>query len=119
MTPVTQASPPVATRTNGHTPINVNTASDLVLMAALPSVPKGKIAQWVSARPGKPIKEANGIKALFPEASDADRAALDVKSANFSVRIRVAQDDVELATDALLQRALNGAAVVAWRRPRY
>jgi general secretion pathway protein K len=104
---------------NGHTTININTASDLVLMAALPSVPKAKITQWVSARPGKPIKEASGIKALFPEASDADRALLDVKTSNFSVRIRVAQDDVELATDALLQRAPNGAAVVAWRRPRY
>jgi hypothetical protein len=43
-----------------------------------------------------------------------------VKSENFSVRIRVTQDDVELATDALLRRAdQTGIPAIVWRRPRY
>jgi hypothetical protein len=44
---------------------------------------------------------------------------LEVKSDFFSVRIQVAQDDVELASDALVRRAQNGVAFVVWRRPRY
>jgi len=41
-----------------------------------------------------------------------------VKSAYFSTQVVVAQDDVQLATDALLVRA-QGRVNLVWQRPRF
>ena len=48
--------------------------------------------------------------------SDQD---LDVKSGYFSVSVQVAQDDVRLATDALIARKVDNTMAIIWRRPRY
>ncbi len=42
-----------------------------------------------------------------------------MKSAFFSVRVRVVQDDVQVATEALVQRGATGTAAVVWRRAIY
>jgi general secretion pathway protein K len=111
---VTALTPP-ASRT-----VNVNTASDLVLAALLPEVPREKIAKWIAARRTAPMKSQQQVDAWATESPPAARAMLSVKSENFSVRIRVTQDDVELATDALLRRAdQTGIPAIVWRRPRY
>jgi hypothetical protein len=66
------------------------------------------------------MKTQQQIEAWATESPPAARAMLGVKSENFSVRIRVTQDDVELATDALLRRAdPTGIPAIVWRRPRY
>jgi len=53
-------------------------------------------------------------------AMTADQAThLGVRSDYFYVRVQVAQDDVELSTDALLARAGTGLSATLWRRPRY
>jgi hypothetical protein len=44
---------------------------------------------------------------------------LDVKSSYFSVSVQVVQDEVRLATDALVQRSDTAAPAIIWRRPRY
>jgi len=110
---------PSATRTA----INVNTADPRVLAAVLPNVPRAALEQWVARRVTKPFTSPGDIAtwalALDPKASVG---ALDVKSAYFGVHVRVEQDDVQLATDALVQRATapgQSAATIAWRRPRY
>jgi general secretion pathway protein K len=102
-------------------PINANTASALVLAAVLPEVPAAKIAKWVAERRAQPMKARDDVKKWAKESPPAVvDALLDVKSANFSVRIQVAQDDVELAVDALLRRAgATGVPAIIWRRPRY
>jgi hypothetical protein len=48
---------------------------------------------------------------------------LDVKSGFFSVTVQVAQDDVQLSTDALVKRTLPAsggvpAAWIVWKRAR-
>lgn len=99
------------------TPVNVNTASPLVLAALMPDMPQGKIDAFVSARAKQPIKTpaqlADWTKGLANGAT-----GLDLKSSYFSVRVRVAQGDVQLASDALLVRNA-GAVNIVWRRPIY
>jgi general secretion pathway protein K len=106
-----------------RTTINVNTADPRLLAAVLPNVPRAALEQFVARRVTKPFVSSADIgqwaSAFDPKASTA---ALDVKSAYFGVHVRVAQDDVQLATDALVQRATvpgQSQATFAWRRPRY
>ncbi len=108
---------------NARTTINANTADPRVLAAVLPNVPRVALEQFVARRAAKPFMSAADIAtwamALDPKASPG---ALDVKSAYFGVHVRVSQDDVQLATDALVQRATapgQSGATIAWRRPRY
>jgi len=102
-----------------HTAINVNTASDLVLAALMPDVPKEKIAALIAMRRTRPFKTTEMITAWAQQASGLLPTSLDVKSNYFSTRIVVAQDDVQLSTDALLVRGQQGLISIAWRRPRY
>ena len=107
-----------------RTPINANTAPAQVLAAALPTIPPAAIAQMVAGRTAKPFTSKAQVdawaKAIDPKASTA---ALDVKSGFFSVLVRVEQDQVQLADDALLQRTLAtgkpAEVTVVWRRPRF
>jgi general secretion pathway protein K len=107
-----------------RTPINANTASAVVLAAALPTIPREAIEAMVARRVKKPFANATEvaqwIATLDPRAATT---ALDVKSSFFSVRVHVAQDDVELGTEALVERSADPgkppAARVVWRRPRY
>lgn len=112
---------PYVTALKGRTTVNVNTASAVLLAALLaPEVTSDKVARFVQERATRPIADKGQILARLPGARAGAIANLDVKSDFFSVRIRVAQDDVELASDALLQR--RGAGVmpaILWRRPRY
>jgi general secretion pathway protein K len=98
-----------------HTTVNVNTASDIVLAALYPDIPKAKIDRLIAERGKKPLRSKTDITQWAGAPADA----LDVKSNFFSVRIQVAQDDVELALDSLVQRRDNGVAAIIWRRPRY
>ncbi len=111
---------PYVTALPDRTKVNVNTAPQVVLEALLPEVPPQKIAAFVAARLDKPLADAQKLAAWAKESPSGQVSdALDVKSSFFSVRIQVAQDDVELASDALLQRIPNGPPVIIWRRPRY
>lgn len=111
---------PSATRT----PINANTASVEVLAAVLPTIPRAAIEAKAAERVKKPFANASEV-AQWANGIDrrASAAGLDVKSAYFSVRVRVAQDDVELGTEALLERGVAAgkpaATSIVWRRPRY
>ena len=66
---------------------------------------------------GTPVLEP-GLAPLIAEQVQAGR--LDVRSNYFYVRVQVAQDDVELSTDALVARdKTTGLPTTLWRRPRY
>jgi general secretion pathway protein K len=101
-----------------RTTVNVNTASATVLGALLPLEDKDKIARFIVERRTKPFRNREEIKQWATKSPPSASEGLEVKSDFFSVRIQVAQDDVELASDALVQRAQN-VAFVLWRRPRY
>jgi general secretion pathway protein K len=109
--------------TPSRTTINANTADPLLLAAVLPNLPPGALEQLAARRTTKPFRSASEVAewamALDPKAAVG---ALDVKSAYFGVHVRVAQDDVQLATDALVQRGAvpgKSGATLVWRRPRY
>ena len=110
---------PYVTALPGRTTVNINTTNEVVLAALLPTMPKADIATLVNGRRGKPMKAKDAIAAWAKNAPAASLDALDVKSSHFMVAIRVVQDDVELANEALVKRVANAAPVIIWRRPRY
>ena len=117
---VAKLRPYVTALPGERTTVNVNTASEAVLAALLPELSREKIVKFVVQRRTLPHKNKQEIAAWAKEApSGAINDNLDVKTAFFSVYVQVAQDEVELASDALVQRAPNGVAAIIWRRPRY
>lgn len=119
--PQASTDPAAATRTA----INVNTASALVLAAALPpSIPRAAIDELVTQRRVKPLGSATEVAQWAARfGAGANTSALDVKTGFFAVHVRVAQDDVQLATDALVERSAPSGkpatTSIVWRRPRY
>ncbi len=111
---------PYVTALPGRTPVNANTARAPVLAAILPEVSASKIAQMVKDRIQRPFRTKDQVASWAKEAPvGVVSDNLDVRSAFFSVLIQVAQDDVQLANDALVQRGQNAVTAVMWRRPRY
>jgi general secretion pathway protein K len=96
--------------------INVNTAPDAVLMAI--GATAGQVADIKARRATKAFQQVSEFATMVPTLPQGT-TGLDVKSSFFSVSVQVAQDDVRLATDALVQRSDTGPPVIIWRRPRY
>jgi general secretion pathway protein K len=104
-----------------RTPVNINTASEALLAAIFDGkVARGEIAERLALRRSKPFASANEIAQFAPRA-DARVSTTDlaVKSDYFVVRVQVAQDDVTVATEALVQRGPGGTVTLVWRRPLY
>lgn len=105
-----------------RTAVNINTASGAVLAALLDGkVARADLAARLANRRAKPFQSTNEIAQWAPKADPRTVSTdLGVKSDFFSVRVQVAQDDVQLAAEALVQRnAQNAATTVLWRRPLY
>ena len=86
----------------------------------MPELSADEIAQVVRVRAAKPFRSRAEIAQVAKKAAaDAINKDLDVKSAFFSVRVQVAQDEVELAADALVKRGDNASTAIIWRRSRY
>jgi general secretion pathway protein K len=108
---------PYVTALPEHTPINVNTAPDAVLAALVGGAKDvvDKIKQKRSAKGGiVKVDDFASIPGVPPDAQ-----GVDVKSGFFSVSVQVAQDDVRLASDALIARKIDNTTAIIWRRPRY
>ena len=104
-------------------PVNANTASPEVLAAILPELSREEVRLLADSRRRQPFKDRADLKArakkAAPSAIDND---LDVKSGHFLVQVAVAQDDVQVAMEALVARAAPGATpatAIIWRRPLY
>ena len=121
---VAKLRPYVTALPGAHTAINVNTASAPVLAAALGIAP-AEVEGAVKKLATKPLGSAGEIeawaKSIDPKALSSP--LLDVKTSFFGVRVQVAQDDVQLGTEALVRRTLGAAGgsptAIVWRRPRY
>ncbi len=105
-----------ALKAAGRTTINANTASDPVLAAVL-GLPPEEVGRDREARRTRPFRTKEQIGQRFPEALGGAIQELDVKSAWFTVQVQVSQDDVSLASEALVGRRPDHSTVVAWRRP--
>ena len=102
-----------------RTATNVNTAGDVVI-AALLGVGRDKAAGLVAERRAKPFQQKADFTARVASLGAADAIPdYGVSSMHFLVHVRVAQDDVQLATEALVRRVDGGATDIIWRRPRY
>jgi general secretion pathway protein K len=110
---------PYVTALPVRTAINVNTSSDVVL-AALLGLARDRVQAIVAERAARPFRQKADFtsRALAAGATAID-ADYDVRSAHFLVNVTVAQDDVRLATEALVRREDNGQVALVWRRPRY
>jgi general secretion pathway protein K len=110
---------PYVTALPATTPVNVNTAPAPVLLALLPDLGE-RIAAQAKVRDTKPLRSRDDIKRWAGRAlTAAEEERLDVASSYFYVRVQVAQDDVELSTDALVSRGADARPTLLWRRPRY
>jgi general secretion pathway protein K len=114
---------PHVTALDTRTAVNVNTADELVLAALLPKVSADRIVEIMKLQRTKPFRSTAEVAAFLGTDSGVGAANIDVRSSFFSVRIQVVQDDVQLATEALLKRSSvtggSGATAIIWRRPRY
>ena len=110
---------PYVTALPGNTALNVNTASDVVIKAVL-NAPDEAIAKFVRERAARPLVNASEMKERLQIAAAPVETLANVRSDFFSVRVQVAQDDVELASEALVQRAVaTGSPAIVLLRPRY
>jgi general secretion pathway protein K len=104
-----------------RTTVNINTATEPVLAAIFDGkVPEDELSARIALRRTKPFTSANDIAQWAPRA-DARVSTTDlaVKSDYFVVRVQVEQDEVTVASEALVARAQGGATTVAWRRPLF
>jgi general secretion pathway protein K len=114
---------PFVTALPARAPVNANTASPEVLAAILPQLSRDEVRALADSRRARPFKDRADLKTraakAAPSTVDND---LDVKSDHFLVQVGVAQDDVQVATEALVARAAPGATpatAIIWRRPLY
>jgi general secretion pathway protein K len=106
-----------------RTTVNANTASAEVLAAVLPQLSSEEIRELAASRAARPFKDKADIASRAKKAAPAAiEAHLDVKSGHFVVQVAVAQDDVQVATEALVSRAAAGSSpptAIIWRRALY
>jgi general secretion pathway protein K len=107
----------------GRSAVNANTAAPEVLAAILPELSREEVRALAESRRAAPFKDRADLKTRAKKgASAAFDADLDVKSGYFLVQVGVAQDDVQVASEALVARAPAGATpatAIIWRRPLY
>lgn len=112
---------PFVTALPVRTPVNINTASEEVLAAVFEKLTRDEVHALVAARKAKPFRNRESInRAVDNRELSAISNDLDWKTRFFTARIHVAQDDVQLASEALIARAAQGGSTaIIWRRPLY
>ena len=114
---------PFVTALPVRTAVNANTAPAEVIAAILPELGREEVRDLVASRQAKPFKDRADLKARAKKGSaNAFDADLDVRSDHFLVQVGVAQDDVQVAAEALVARAAPGkspATAIIWRRLLY
>lgn len=113
---------PFVTALPARTAVNVNTAPAEVIAAIAPDVPAEAIRAFIDARASRPFKTTAEIAERWKKVpANALGSDLDVRTAYFSARVLVALDDVQLASEALIERKANppGVTAIIWRRPLY
>lgn len=111
---------PHVTALPARTAVNVNTATEPVI-AALLAAPVDRVAPLLAERRAKPFRSrAEFAAAAARHGLAATAVEHDVKASYFLAHVRVSQDEVHLASEALFRRdPESGTTAVVWRRPRY
>jgi general secretion pathway protein K len=111
---------PYVTALPDRTRINANTVNERVLAAAFGNATE-KVAGLLAERRRKPFETEQAFLQRLGQDNLVATHGFDVKSAWFSVQVRVQQDDVLLGAEALVRRDPGAASgpMVVWKRPRY
>lgn len=112
---------PHVTALPARSAINVNTASEPVLAALLGAAARDKAPLLLAQQRKGAFRQKTEFSARLAELGVAAPPVdtYDVKGGHFLARVQVAQDEVQLATEALLRRNENGTTAMVWRRSRY
>lgn len=114
---------PFVTALPARTPVNANTASAELLAAVVPELSREEARALAASRRAHPFRDLADLKSRAKQATPSTvDAHLDVKSGHFLVQVAVAQDDVQVASEALVARGAAGATpatAIIWRRPLY
>ena len=100
-----------------YNPVNVNTASAIVLSALLPSMSLAEVQQLIAQRDRIPLRNASDLRLLItrPDAI-AGAGPLDTKSTYFTVRVNAHYRRAAIATEALLERQPNDWPRIIWQK---
>jgi len=103
-----------------RTPVNVNTASREVLLAAIDGLDLATAERLVQTRQRRPFANAEQIKEQLPEALKVETARVDVKSSYFEVFGRLRLEDRVVEEHSLVERRGpdRGLAVIPLQRDR-
>jgi len=103
-----------------RTPVNVNTASREVLLAAIDKLDLGTAERLVQVRQRKPFTGSDTIRSELPQGFTLEDARIGVKSSFFDVYGRLRLEDRVLEQHSLVERrgAERGPDVVTLSRER-
>jgi general secretion pathway protein K len=102
---------------NAITPVNLNTASALVIYAALPGLDLAGAQRLVAARDNAPFRDMAAVRTQL-DVSAPELNWASVASSYFEIRGRLRLDDVALEEVAVVQRQRTGTrrgVVTLWR----
>jgi general secretion pathway protein K len=102
------------------TPVNANTASREVLLAAIDGLDLGTAERLVQARQRNPFNSVEAVQALLPEGTKADARRVGFRSSYFRIYGRLRLDERVLEERSLVERrgADRGLEVVVLQRER-
>jgi general secretion pathway protein K len=98
------------------TPLNVNTASPVVLAAALPGLSADALATLVARRAAKPFVTIADLRSSLPVGTAVpDETSLATSSSYFLVSVRARQGETRAQARALLRRDGREWPIVVWQ----
>ena len=100
-----------------YNPVNLNTASVVVLTALLPSFSVAEVQQLVAKRDRIPFRNVADFQLNLPRREAAVGAGpLDTRSSYFSVRVNARYGRATIVTEALLERQPNDWPRIVWQK---
>ena len=99
-------------------PVNLNTASALVIHAAIPGSDLAGAQRLVAERDRAPLKNTGNVAALLNLADSGELGWASVRSDYFEIRGRLRLDDVALEESAVVRRSRGGTGrgvTTLWR----
>ncbi|MEK7738209.1 MAG: type II secretion system minor pseudopilin GspK [Pseudomonadota bacterium] len=106
---------PYASALPGYNPVNVNTASAIVLDAVLADLSSAEIRQIIAGRERAPFRDISDLRARHDAKKAAGFDRLDTRSRYFSVSIHARFGNADTSTTALLDRQTAWPALV-WKK---
>jgi len=98
------------------TPLNINTASPVVLAAALPRLSSDALAALVAGRASKPFVTIADLRSRLPSGTAIpDETSLATSSSYFLVSVRARQGETRAQARALLRRDGREWPIVVWQ----